>query len=540
MTRSAAVDAIFPDEDKVPAAFRMEPLHQTEYLIDGALRHWDGPMAEVFSGMCVRTAAGVTQKRIGAYPMLTEHEALEALDAAVRAYDSGGGAWPTMPVAERIAHVEAFALRMVEKRHEVVSLIMWEIGKSHADATREFDRTVAYIRDTIDALKELDRAGSRFTIQEGIIGQIRRAPLGVVLCMGPYNYPLNETFTLLIPALIMGNTTVFKPPRLGALLYRPLLEAFRDAFPPGVVNTVYGRGSKVTPPLMASGKVDVLAFIGSSAAADALKKAHPKPHRLRSVLGLEAKNAAIVLPDADLDLTVRECVLGTLSFNGQRCTALKMLYVHRDIIDAFLDRFNQAIVALKIGMPWEEGVNLTPLPAKEEVQRHVDLVADAVAHGARVVNVGGGAVNETFFYPAVVYPVTAEMRLYHEEQFGPTIPVAAFDDIETPIRYIVESNYGQQASIFGSDPDIIGRLIDPLVNQVCRLNINSQCQRGPDTFPFTGRKDSAEGTLSVSDALRVFTIRTLVAAKANDLNKALITDIVRERKSNFLSTDFIF
>src|SRR5690606_6604785 len=152
---------------------------------------------------------------------------------------------------------------MVEKRHEVVSLIMWEIGKSHADATREFDRTVAYIRDTIDALKELDRAGSRFTIQEGIIGQIRRAPLGVVLCMGPYNYPLNETFTLLIPALIMGNTTVFKPPRLGALLYRPLLEAFRDAFPPGVVNTVYGRGSKVTPPLMASGKVDVLAFIGS-------------------------------------------------------------------------------------------------------------------------------------------------------------------------------------------------------------------------------------------------------------------------------------
>lgn len=540
MTRSAAVDAIFPDEDEVPAAFRMEPLHQTEYLIDGALRHWDGPMAEVYSGMCVRTAAGVTQKRIGAYPMLTEHEALEALDAAVRAYDSGGGAWPTMPVAERIAHVEAFALRMVEKRHEVVSLIMWEIGKSHADATREFDRTVAYIRDTIDALKELDRAGSRFTIQEGIIGQIRRAPLGVVLCMGPYNYPLNETFTLLIPALIMGNTTVFKPPRLGALLYRPLLEAFRDAFPPGVVNTVYGRGSKVTPPLMASGKVDVLAFIGSSAAADALKKAHPKPHRLRSVLGLEAKNAAIVLPDADLDLTVRECVLGTLSFNGQRCTALKMLYVHRDIIDAFLDRFNQAIAALKIGMPWEEGVNLTPLPAKEEVQRHVDLVADAVAHGARVVNAGGGAVNETFFYPAVVYPVTAEMRLYHEEQFGPTIPVAAFDDIETPIRYIVESNYGQQASIFGSDPDIIGRLIDPLVNQVCRLNINSQCQRGPDTFPFTGRKDSAEGTLSVSDALRVFTIRTLVAAKANDLNKALITDIVRERKSNFLSTDFIF
>ena len=95
-------------------------------------------------------------------------------------------------------------------------------------------------------------------------------------------------------------------------------------------------------------------------------------------------------------------------------------------------------------------------------------------------------------------------------------------------------------SIFGKDPETIATLIDPLVNQVCRLNINSQCQRGPDTFPFTGRKDSAEGTLSVSDALRVFSIRSLVAAKSTDLNKEIITSILKENRSNFLSTDFIF
>ncbi|HTX89892.1 MAG TPA: hypothetical protein VMC09_01635, partial [Anaerolineales bacterium] len=89
------------------------------------------------------------------------------------------------------------------------------------------------------------------------------------------------------------------------------------------------------------------------------------------------------------------------------------------------------------------------------------------------------------------------------------------------------------------DPDAIARLIDPLVNQVCRVNLNSQCQRGPDVFPFTGRKDSAEGTLSVSDALRVFSIRTLVAAKADPLNKEIITDITRNNKSNFLTTNFI-
>jgi glyceraldehyde-3-phosphate dehydrogenase (NADP+) len=343
----------------------------------------------------------------------------------------------------------------------------------------------------------------------------------------------------LIPALIMGNAVVFKPPRIGVLLHRPLLEAFRDSFPAGVVNTVYGRGSVTAPPMMASGKIDVFAFIGSSRAADSLKKAHPKPHRLRSVLGLEAKNAAIVLPDADLDLAVRECVLGSLSYNGQRCTALKMLFAHEDVIEAFLDRFSQAVGALKIGMPWEEDVNITPLPDKATVQAQVEYLEDAIARGAQIVNESGGTVNETFFYPAVLYPVTAAMRLYSEEQFGPTVPVASFSDIQTPVQYIEESNYGQQASIFGSDPDQIARLIDPLVNQVCRLNINSQCQRGPDVFPFTGRKDSAEGTLSVSDALRVFTIRTLVAAKGIEANKVLVDEIVRERKSNFLSNDFI-
>lgn len=141
--------------------------------------------------------------------------------------------------------------------------------------------------------------------------------------------------------------------------------------------------------------------------------------------------------------------------------------------------------------------------------------------------------------PAVVYPVGPGMRLYTEEQFGPVVPIAAFTDLEEPMNYIVQSDYGQQVSLFGSNAGLIAELIDPLVNQVCRVNINSQCQRGPDVFPFTGRKDSAEGTLSVSDALRVFTIRTLVAAKGTELNRRLIKSILTERSSRFLSTDFI-
>lgn len=540
VTAAHPIGSIFPTVDTIPEEFRLQtPVNQREYLINGDLRHWDGEVETVLSPIHIQTAAGLESAVVGHFPLLDKQESLAALNAAVAAYDRGCGPWPTMSVAQRIEHMQDFVYRMEAKRDQVVRLLMWEIGKSYKDSQKEFDRTVSYIEDTIDALKNLDRVSSRFEITEGVIGQIRRAPLGVVLCMGPSNYPLNETFTLLIPALIMGNTVIMKLPRPGVLFCNPLLEAFQQAFPPGVINTVYGSGRVVTPPLMTSGQVDALAFIGSSRAANELKKQHPKLNRLRTIYGLEAKNPGIILPSADLDLTVKECVLGTLSYNGQRCTALKILFVHRQIVDGFLEKFAATVSRLTVGMPWEQGVTITPLPDVERTQYFTDLVKDATQHGASVVNPEGGRVEGSVFYPAVLYPVTPAMRLYSEEQFGPVIPVVPYDDIETPIDYIVNSDHGQQVSIFGQDTDAIADLIDPLVNQVCRVNLNSQCQRGPDTFPFTGRKDSAVGTLSVSDALRSFSIRTLVAAKEQPLNKAIINDIVRERKSNFLSTDFI-
>ena len=531
---------IFPKESDIPKQFTVtEPIRQTEYLINGQLIAWNGPVQDVVSPIYINSDSEIKQKVIGSYPLLTEKEAIGVLDAAVTAYDKGKGKWPTMAVAERIQHLENFAYKMREKRTDVVKLLMWEIGKSLADSEKEFDRTVDYIRDTITALKDMDRISSRFVIEQGIIGQIRRSPLGVVLCMGPFNYPLNETFTTLIPALIMGNTVIFKPPKMGVLLHQPLLEAFKESFPKGVVNTVYGEGQKVIAPLMESGKVDALAFIGSSKVANILKKQHPTPHRLRTALGLEAKNAGVVLEDANLDSVVKECVLGSLSYNGQRCTALKILFVHKKIVDEFLDKFCNLVKQLKIGMPWEEGVFITPLPEPNKTQYLAGLVEDAEKFGAKVVNENGGEANETFFYPAVVYPVDEKMKLYSVEQFGPVVPIVAFEDIQEPIEYIINSNFGQQVSIFGTNPDVIADLVDPLVNQVCRVNINSQCQRGPDTFPFTGRKDSAEGTLSVSEALNVFSIETLVATKETPVNKEILMKIVRERKSNFLSTDFI-
>jgi glyceraldehyde-3-phosphate dehydrogenase (NADP+) len=321
MNATENIKPMFPLAKDIPEKWRLnEPFFQKTYLVNGELRVWHGDMSPSVSPILVEENDKLQQKIVGYYPKLGEKESLEILDAAEKAYNLGRGAWPTMLVKDRIQHVDNFLQEMKKFRQQIVKYLMWEIGKSKSESEMEFDRTVEYIIDTIDALKNLDRESSRIDLQQGIYAQVRRGPLGVVLCMAPYNYPLNETFATLIPALIMGNTVIMKPAKYGVLLLYPLLEAFCKCFPKGVMNVVYGDGEDTAGVLMRSGRIDVLAFIGSSKVANILKKQHPKASRLRSVLGLDAKNPAIILENADLDLTVKECVIGTLAFNGQRCT----------------------------------------------------------------------------------------------------------------------------------------------------------------------------------------------------------------------------
>ena len=522
----------------IPEAYKINALvEQKTYLVNGELKEWSGKMTEVYS--TISSTEDYQPTLLGSVPELTKTEALEALGAASDAYNNGQGQWPTMKVGDRIACMEKFAEQMKTKRETVVKYLMWEIGKNLTDSEKEFDRTVDYIYDTIDDYKQIDRNSAKFQKHSGVYAHIRRGPIGVVLCLGPYNYPLNETFALLIPALIMGNTTVFKPAKLGVLLLSPLLEAFQNSFPKGVVNVLYGRGRVLATPIMETGKIDVLALIGHSSSANALQNSHPKGNRLRSVLGLEAKNPGIVLPDADLDLAINECIAGTLSFNGQRCTALKILYVHDSISEEFNKRFCEKVDALKFGNPWEQGVQLTPLPEPNKPAYIQELIEDAKSKGAKILNSKGGQLSENYSYPAVLYPVTKNMEVYKEEQFGPVIPIITFTDVQQVLDDMAESNYGQQVSVFGENSDALAPLFDVLVNLVCRVNLNSSCQRGPDVFPFTGRKDSAFSTLSVRDALRSFSIRTFVATKENDANKAILKDLLESNKSNFISTEYL-
>ena len=369
--------------------------------------------------------------------------------------------------------------------------------------------------------------------------------------MGPYNYPINETFCLLIPALIMGNTVVIKGARFGALTLQLLLEDFADCFPKGVINTINGEGQVIINPLMASGDVNVLAFIGSAKASRNIRAPHPKPNRLRCVLGLEAKNSAIVCKDADLDLAAAECVAGALSYNGQRCTAIKMIWVHNSVRETFTAKLLAQVDKLVMGNPFDPTVNITPMPSASEVERIQKLLVNAIAAGAKLLGsptntdpkMGGDLLTEsagtTVLMPAILGDVAPDMEIAKVEQFGPIVPIAGFDNEEEVLRYLGDSDVGQQLALFTNDPETAGRLIDATAQLQCRLNLNSQCQRGPDVFPFTGRKDSAEGTLSITDALRCFSIRSMVAIKRTDRNTHLAQEILSQGTSDFFSTRII-
>ena len=506
-------------------------------FIGGQVSPWDGPVVEVRTPIIDESTGEAAV--IGKLAQMSEVDALKALDAATLAWDEGQGEWPQMTLAERIDAVERFVAELKKSRGAIVDVLMWEICKNSADAAKEFDRTMDYVASSIASLKKSVGEGlGEWTTVSGTRAKVRRGPVGVNLMLAPFNYPLNEMYAMLIPSLLMGNVVVMKLPNIGGLAHVLTAGAFAAALPPGTVNFLTGSGRVTCTPVMASGKVDMLGFIGGSKAADALIGAHPFKHRLKVFSQLEGKNLGVVLPDADLEVAAAQCRDGATSYNGQRCTAIKLIMVHQAVAEAFLDKLTAAVGALKAGLPWEEGVMITPLPEPKKPAYLEELIADAVGKGADVINAaqGGGELRGALFVPAIVYPVTPDMRIFHEEQFGPVIPVAAYDELNEVRTVLRKSWNGQQAAIFTTSPDgaDAAGLVDTLSTIVGRVNINVQCSRSPDVFPFSGRRSSAMGTMSVSEALRYFSIETVVAYRESDAISATAIKGI-EAKSKFLA-----
>ena len=195
---------------------------------------------------------------------MTKEQSLEALDSATAAWDGGSGVWPQLSLADRIEAIQNFMVDLKKKREDIVTVLMYEIGKNKPDAEAEFDRTMLFIDKTIEYIQHSFEFGNaRWDDSNGETRLFTsRAAIGIVLCLGPYNYPMNETYATLIPALLMGNVAILKVPAVGGLVHLLTIEAFAKALPVGAINFVSGSGRVTMPPLMESGKIDSLAFIG--------------------------------------------------------------------------------------------------------------------------------------------------------------------------------------------------------------------------------------------------------------------------------------
>lgn len=519
--------SLFPTANAIPEGVRIDPRgNPPRLLIDGVVRTIDPTdpdhMLPVYSRVAVRDGNELRPVLLGHEPKLGPIEVEEAMAAAERALASER--WSHAPLDTRIAAVEKLAARLADETERIATLLQWEIGKPVAAARAEVTRSIDYIKDTIAEARALEANRAVYT---GVAGKTTHhakdltRPLGTVLCVAPFNYPINEFLTTIVPALLVGNVVIAKTPRFGMLANMALMDAFAEAFPPGVVALLPGDGRAVLPSVIAhkrndifgnaKGTIDVFAFIGSEGAANAILGRHPTPSFVHKILGLGAKNAGIVLPGADTDKVAAMLVKGSLGFNGQRCTAEKIVFAPAGAEgDRLVAAIGERVGKLALGMPWDPAAAITPLPEPQKLEVMWGLIGDAVARGASIVNAGGGRGLYSIMRPAVLDHVALGMKIYDEEQFGPIVPIVRYRDPAEVVAWHARSPYGQQAGLHGPDSPTRQHLVDVLSSYVARINLDDVCQRGPDTFGFTAADKSGHGTLSIRDALRSFSRSVIV------------------------------
>jgi len=410
--------------------------------------------------------------------------------------------WENTPTSKRVEYLYKAADLLEERVDVIANVMMTEIAKDLKSCISEVKRTADYIRFSADSAKNIAGESIPGDLFPGYTQDkwsiVSRVPLGVVLAISPFNYPINLSASKIAPALAVGNTVVLKPASQGVLSALHLVKAFADAgLPAGVLNTITGKGSEIGDYVVNHGEVDFINFTGSSKVGKSIaKQVAMKP----LLMELGGKDAAIVLSDANLDVAAKNIVAGAYSYSGQRCTALKRVIVVEEIADKLVEKLKVQVKKLRVGNP-KEDVVITSLIDKKAADFVEELIDDARLKGATFVVEGKRENN--LIYPYLIDHVSEGMRLAWEEPFGPVLPIIRVNDVDEAIRIANDSEYGLQSSIFSESIDHAFYVAKQL--EVGSVQINNKTERGPDHFPFVGVKSSGIGTQGIRYSIEAMT-----------------------------------
>lgn len=444
---------------------------------------------------------------IGMAPAMTKKDVDSAAWMAKEAFKS----WKNVPLNIRADVLYKTADILLEHIDRLTDLLMKEVGKDYKSANSEIKRTSDFIRYTADTAKSIHGEsiqGDTFSgFNKDKFAMVTREPVGVVLAISPFNYPINLAASKIAPALVAGNTVIFKPASTGSLCGIELVRLFLMAgLPEGVLNLVTGKGSEIGDYIVSHPDINFINFTGSTEVGLSISE---KTHMVPLLMELGGKDAAIVLKDANLAFAAKNIIAGAFSYSGQRCTAVKRILVVDEVADELIGYLKEEISKLQVGNPLEKQVDVVPLINTKAADFVMELIEDAKEKGAKLVV--GGMRQGNLIYPTLFDGVTTEMRVAWEEPFGPVLPILRVSSVDEAIELANRSEYGLQSSVFTEKITDAFYVANRL--EVGTVQVNNKTERGPDHFPFLGVKKSGIGTQGIR-----YSIEAMTRVKATVIN----------------------
>ncbi len=411
-----------------------------------------------------------------------------------------------LPTYRRAEILRKMSAGVEARREELVSMLALEAGKPRKAGSAEVERAIFNLRNASEEAQRIEHeliALDLLPAGKGRWGIVRRFPLGPILAITPFNFPLNLVAHKVAPALAAGNSVVQKPSPKTPICSLILAEIAREAgVPAGAINVV-SCSNETTARLAADERFKLLTFTGSGEVGWRLKS---RAGKKRVALELGGNAGVIIHQDADLDYAADRCVLGGFSYAGQSCISVQRIFVHRAACDCFLTALVDRARALRVGDPLDETTDVGPLISLDAARRVESWVEEAVAGGAKLL--AGGKREQTLFYPAVLTETRPEMRVNCAEVFGPVVTVEPYDSFEKALEQVNDSPCGLQAGVFTRDVKAAFHAFEAL--EVGGVMVNDVPSFRADHMPYGGSKDSGLGREGARYAIEEMTERKIL------------------------------